>query len=187
MKLLNKLYYLVLALAVVFTLNNCSTDQISPQEEEGISITKDAVDENLRGNGNPVIHHVSVGGNDALGPGEDKSFSLVANMKADGSVSGQWVDGFGDGLGGIHVSVDCLVVDDNKAVLSGVITQVKEGTPDAYVLGERASTAVVDNGTSNNDPPDQISFSFTGEFCDFPAEAFPLSDLIRGQVKVKSK
>ncbi|MGI0015247.1 MAG: hypothetical protein ACREBU_17670, partial [Nitrososphaera sp.] len=62
---------------------------------------------------NNVVHHVSVGSPDAceafgLPPGCDANFSLVANMYADGSVSGEWQDTFaggGGGVGGIHVAV----------------------------------------------------------------------------------
>ncbi|MGD9488154.1 MAG: hypothetical protein AB7W47_09035 [Calditrichaceae bacterium] len=139
---------------------------------------------------NNVIHHVSLGGADiceALGlpTGCDANFSLVANMKADGSVSGQWQDTFAGGKEGIHVSVDCMKIVGNGAVISGIITKGISGGVD--VSGQRAVTAVVDNGTSANDPPDQLSFSF------FPApdcsnlvpSDFPLFDLTHGQVKVK--
>ncbi len=138
---------------------------------------------------NNVIHHVSVGGADvceALGlpTGCDANFSLVAKMKADGSVSGQWQDSFGDGEG-IHVAVDCMNVVGNGAVIGGVITHGTVGGVD--FSGQRAITAVVDNGTSVNDPADQISFSF------FPAADcsaltpgdFPLNNLTHGQVKVR--
>lgn len=68
-----------------------------------------------------VIQHASVGSNDlclALGlkPGCDANFSLVANKYADGTVQGQWEDEFGkdengNQLGGVHVSVNCLVAE----------------------------------------------------------------------------
>ena len=46
----------------------------------------------------------------------------------------------------------------NGAVIGGVITHGNDGISD--VSGQRAVTAVVDNGTSANDPADQLSFSF---------------------------
>jgi hypothetical protein len=193
MKLVNKMYYLVLALVVVFTLNNCSTDQIAPQEEEGISIKKDVVEQSQRNNGNGVIHHVSAGGNDAceafgLEPGCDGNFSLTVNMRADGTVTGQWQDTFAGGGFGIHATIDCMFVDGNMAIVSGYVTHGSfDGETDA--TGQYIITKVVDNGTSNNDTPDQISFSYsvTDEFsCELYANSnFALFDLTRGQVKVK--
>ncbi len=142
----------------------------------------------------PVIHHVSLGGADiceALGlpTGCDANFSLVANMKADGSVSGQWQDTFAGGGEGIHVAVDCMNVVENWAVIGGVITHGTAGGVD--VSGQYAITVVVDNGTSSNDPPDQISFSFFDPAFDcqlvqnLTIDDFLLFDLTTGQVKVR--
>jgi len=107
----------------------------------------------------PVIHRVSIGGADiceALGAptGCDANFSLVAFEYADGSVSGQWEDSFGHGNGSIHVTVTCLSVVGNQAWVSGVIKH-----PKAFA-GVPVLTRMSDNGTSANDPPDEISFSF---------------------------
>ena len=135
---------------------------------------------------NNVIHHVSMGGNDAcaafgLAPGCDANFSLVANMKADGSVSGQYQDTFNGGGAGIHVDIDCMNIDGNTAVVGGVITK---GTD---IIGLRALTALVDNGTNSHDVQDQISFSFfTVNDCGSLTVAdFPLLNLDKGQVKIK--
>ena len=118
----------------------------------------------------PVIHHVSAGGPDAceaLGfphPGCNGNFSLVANMYADGSVSGQYTDQFGHGDGGFHAEIDCLSILGNTAWVSGVI---KEGFYLPFggdLAGRPVVTRVRDNGKNrNNDPPDQISFSFIGD------------------------
>lgn len=111
----------------------------------------------------PVVHHVTAGTPDACiafgleHPGCDANFSLVANQYADGSVSGQYSDRFANG-DGFHAVVDCLVVIGNDAWISGVITQ---GRFDGFDLaGLEVVTRVRDNGTSQNDPADQISFSF---------------------------
>jgi len=144
----------------------------------------------------PVIHHVSLGGADAceafgLPPGCDGNFSLVANMKADGSVTGQWQDTFAGGGEGIHVAIDCMNinVDENWAIVGGIITHGTSGGED--VSGWYAITAVKDNGTSSNDTPDQISFSFfdPGFDCqlvqDLTIDDIALNNLTTGQVKVR--
>jgi hypothetical protein len=110
-----------------------------------------------------VIHHVSLGGVDVceafgLPPGCDANFSLVANEKADGSISGQWQDTFAGGGEGIHVAIDCIKIIGNGAIVGGVITHGTSGGVD--VSGQYAITAVVDNGTSANDTRDQMSFSY---------------------------
>jgi hypothetical protein len=132
---------------------------------------------------NNVIHHVSVGGSDicvafGLKSGCDGNFSLVANMKADGSVKGQYTDQFGHGNGGFHATVTCLSVNGNEAWVSGVITS---GNFQGFDLtGLPVITKVMDNGTSG----DQISFSFIGDptSCSDQPD-FPLLDMT-GQVTV---
>jgi hypothetical protein len=138
----------------------------------------------------PVEHHVSAGGPDACiafgfeHPGCDANFSLVANQYADGSVSGQYTDRFANG-NGFHAVVDCLVVSGDDAWISGVITQ---GRIDGIDLaGLEVLTRVRDNGTSANDPPDQISFSFIDfELPDCTEQPdLPLFDTPQGQVNVQ--
>lgn len=141
--------------------------------------------------GNGGGHKVSVGGADMVpagGPGYDGNFSLVAIQDKNGNVKGQWSDQFGprNGIdGGIHVAIDCLVVDGNQAWLSGFITHGNVNGVD--VSGQYALTRVQDNGTSAHDPSDQISYSYfdvTGLTCaDRPD--IPMFDTNNGQVKVK--
>jgi hypothetical protein len=138
----------------------------------------------------PIEHYVSVGSPDACiafgfeHPGCDANFSLVANQYADGSVSGEYSDRFANG-DGFHADVDCLVVSGNDAWISGVITQ---GRVDGIDLaGLEVLTRVRDNGTSANDPPDQISFSFIDvELPDCTEQPdLPLLDAPQGQVTIR--
>ena len=114
----------------------------------------------------PVVHHVNAGGPDAceaIGfdhPGCNGNFSVSARVYADGSVSGQYVDRFTRG-DGFHAEIDCVSVVGDDAWVSGVITQ---GTLNGLDLtGLPVATRVRDNGTSANDPPDQIGFSIIGD------------------------
>ena len=128
----------------------------------------------------PIVNRVSVGTPDACldlagtHPGCDGNFSLTAIKRADGSVSGQYTDRFARG-DGFHAVVDCLVVDGNQAWISGVISRGKFTDPDTGeefdLAGLNVFTRVQDNGTSANDPPDQISFSF------FDTEPIPCTEM----------
>jgi hypothetical protein len=131
-----------------------------------------------------VIHKVSVGGADQDAVDHtDANFSITAVQHADGTVTGQWSDQFGQGQGGIHAQVNCLAVEGNTAWISGIITS---GTVNGVdVTGFPVITEVQDNGKSANDPPDQISFSFVGVATPCTEEpALPLSPMTDGQVTV---
>ena len=163
-------------LLLVMSVTGCN-EEAAPTENSSIENPTGVLSKN------PVIHRVSVGGADiceALGlpTGCDANFSLVAIQKADGTVSGQWQDTFSQGNGGVHVAIDCLFVDGNEAWVSGVITNQP-------FAGTRVMARVVDNGTSANDPADQISFTTASELgCD-TAPDLGLMDLTHGQVKVR--
>jgi hypothetical protein len=131
-----------------------------------------------------VIHKVSVGGPDQDAVDHtDANFSLTAVQRADGTVTGEWSDQFGQGDGGIHAKVNCLQVEGKTAWISGIITS---GTVNGVdVTGFPVITEVVDNGKSANDPPDEISFSFVGVATPCTAEpALPLNAMTHGQVTV---
>jgi len=175
MRTFQNLLWIVLLLSI-FAFSGCNENVSDPgiDNSNQVSLSK-------------IVHHVSVGGCDAFPPGTDRSFSLVANMNDDGEVSGQYQDGFGGGAGGIHVAVDCMIlVGDNAAIISGVITHGTFNGVD--VSGQRAVTAVVDNGQGSNADPDQISYSYIGPnlTCStYAFQQFPLLDIYCGQVKVK--
>ncbi|MEJ2240421.1 MAG: hypothetical protein P8X82_19190, partial [Gemmatimonadales bacterium] len=87
-----------------------------------------------------------------------------ADAFADGSVKGQMQDAFGAQAGRYHGTPTCLEVVGNQAIVGGIVTQgsgFAGGAEGTFFL-----TSVVDHGTSANDAPDQISFSFWG----FPAD-----------------
>jgi hypothetical protein len=130
-----------------------------------------------------VTHRVTVGSADVVlfPPGTDANFSLVA-IEQNGTARGQWHDQFADGSF-VHVDVNCLEVVGNDAWLSGPI---KKTSPDlAFLVGEIAVTRVRDNGTSANDPADQVSLStaFAGDCHGKPN--LTLYDLNNGEAKVQ--
>lgn len=135
-----------------------------------------------------VIHQVHVGGPDiceAMGfkPGCHANFSLVALEFYDGRVAGAWTDR-GEAASGFHASIDCISVNGNEAWVGGVITQGR--IDEADVSGLRVITRVRDNGTSRNDPPDEISFSVFDELASCRDQPpIPLYPMPRGQVMIR--
>lgn len=132
-----------------------------------------------------VLHQVSVGGPDQDATNHtDANFSLVAVQHGNGTVTGEWTDQFGQGQGGIHVQINCLFVQGNEAWVSGIISSGTAGGVD--LSGLPVITRVQDNGTSANDPPDAISFSFIGlaAACT-TAPNLPLVPMTAGQVSVR--
>lgn len=165
----------VVCLAVT-ALGGCDSDTMNapdPLAPDGVSAHVTA---------RKVVQRVIVGSNDVcdglgLAPGCDANFSLVANKWSDGSVTGQWQDGFGkdgDGsqLGGIHVAIDCLeavpfavgIYEFKVAWVSGVVTQ---STNPNFTVGEGVITGAVDRGTSARD-----LFEDLGTFS-YPLRFFP--------------
>lgn len=137
-----------------------------------------------------IDHKVSVGSSDGTpwGPGGDANFSLVANERAaDGSVSGQWHDQFGkNGSGngeGVHVDVNCLEVSGHDAWVSGIVTHASPGF-ESWV-GKPALTRVRDNGTSQQDPEDQISYTYQSSISCHARPNLTLFDINGGQVTVR--
>ena len=136
--------------------------------------------------GNGVLNRVSVGGSDQdVTLNTDANFSLAAIRYGDGSVAGQWSDQFGQGQGGVQVDINCLVVAGNQAWIGGIIRSGSTGVGGVDLSGLAALTRVVDNGTSANDAPDAISFTFIGLAVQCTAQPnLPLFAMTGGQVTV---
>lgn len=177
---------ILMTLATV-TVFGCSENSVPPTgQSDSPTMQASAVSK--------VAHSVSAGSPDvcsAVGdkPGCDANFSLTAIQYANGSVTGQWVDRVSqvNGGGGTHVAVNCLNVIDNRAYISGVITQ---GNSDQ--IGQLALTKVVDNGRSQKDPPDEISVTINFPGLDVDCNGAPAFDGVipifaipQGQVVVR--
>lgn len=184
-------FFLTLSLLFLF---GCSTDEILQNEE--LQISDSEIEVLSKNNTKGIIHHISLGGNDiceALGdnPGCDKNYSLVANMHADGTVKGQLIDMWPDKIGGIHVDINCMFVEGNMASVSGIVKRGRQG--DFDLTGWNMIAFMIDNGTSNNETPDQVSFAFFNssfDYCDI-LEGIPFDspniiyvDILKGQVKI---
>ena len=137
-----------------------------------------------------VTRSVHVGGPDicetiGASTGCDANYSGSAVLRADGRVTGQFIDTWAGGGAGVHWTVDCLHLAGNDAWMSGVI---KRGSaPNGFDLtGFPVIVRVRDNGISANDQSDAVSYQQIGN----PAPCYmepdlQLFDYVHGQVKIK--
>lgn len=123
-------------------------------------------------------------------PGCDKNYSLTAIMMADGTVKGQFIDGYksDNPHAGVHAEITCMFVDGNMAKVGGVI---KKGFAfETDLAGMYFFAVLKDNGTSKQDAPDEISFTFLNavdlcEYVDFFPYELANMAITNGQVKIK--
>ena len=193
MKLVKKMYVLVLALAVVFTLNNCSTDEISLQDDELSKTTNDQLAKKKVSSANGQAGYVF--------PFGYQNLAFHVSMDADGNVSGSWQSNYNDTDDdaydiNTHGVIECATfVDDNRVTMSGTITHINAGSfwTDGVIIpavevGQFAAFAVIDNGEGKNADPDQFTdVIFLDELFCFDAPAFiPFIDITNGNIKVKN-
>lgn len=135
---------------------------------------------------NNVCTSVHLGGADvnwdteSAPPNNDANLSLGAIEKCNGTVRGQLQDTWA-GLGGVHGTVSCIVVDGNNAWASGIITHA----PVEGIEGLGFYIQLQDNGQNHGeDPPDMASFIYLGDPGDFeflcyemiPVDLYPLNN-----------
>jgi hypothetical protein len=141
----------------------------------------------------PPCAIVTVGGADLdYPPGEgsppnnDKNLSLIARLGCDGTVTGKLTDTWVSlNHTAVHATVDCLVIEGNDAWMSGFVTKATPTTIGDFA-GTPFSIRVRDNGTTANDPPDQVSFL---ELFDLATDCTEKPDYelwdLHGQVQVR--
>jgi hypothetical protein len=173
-----------LVFVIAFVAVSCDQQPVEPVNDQAATTQFNAV--------HGVMHRVSVGGADVRKAGGEKpadaNLSLVAIMRSDGSVKGEWQDSFGK-LWTLHMNVDCLNVVGNEAWVSGVVRRFSIAPEFA---GRAAIIRVADNGVSRNDPADQAS-KIEVEGAGEPLESYDcleapdleLLDMVNGQVTVR--
>ena len=194
MKLVNKMYYLVLALAVVFTLNNCSQEEITSQDVELNKSTNDVLAKKKVSSANGQAGYEF--------PFGFQNLAFHVSMDADGNVSGSWQSNYNDIDDdafdiNTHGVIQCATfVGDNRVTMSGTITHLKAGSywtdgvfRPAVEVGQFAAFAVIDNGEGKNAEPDQfidVIFNLDELFC-FDAPAFlQFVDITNGNIQVNN-
>jgi hypothetical protein len=87
--------------------------------------------------------------------GFNRTFSFTAREYADGTVKGQLQLNSREFDVSVHIRIDCLRIEGNRAHMSGLVTH--SSNPAEGVVGELNLLVVEDNGEGPKAPPDMIS------------------------------
>lgn len=123
-------------------------------------------------------------------PGGLRRMVIQARKEADGTVTGtltirqEW-----EGGSTLEAEVTCLTIDGNKARVGAVLTST-DGVPTPTYVALRIM--MIDNGEGQAAAPDQASQA-QGTldpaqpqiFCNNPLAAFPMLDLVRGNLQIR--
>ncbi len=133
-----------------------------------------------------VVQSATGSGHFRLNDGSLRTFTASARLHADGSVSGQSQLNNRSAGAKVHTSIDCLFIDGNLAIMSGVVTS--SNFPNRPV-GSGIIWAVEDNGEGTNAPADRISFTFnfpTGpDVCKNPPIESLFIPIEKGNIQVR--
>ena len=186
MKSLKKMYYLVLA--IVFVMYNCSTDEITTQVEENDNLSFKKMAQSASGQAGLIFNY----GEGSLNGYQ--SFSFQVTMDVYGNVSGSWQSNYNDSMDdtkdiNTHGTIDCVIFDDNRAIMAGTLTVVNEGGYwEPVQVGTYAYFEVVDNGEGENSLPDEFSDIYFGLGTLYCGADFgvPLSYINNGNIQVNN-
>lgn len=149
---------LALASGFFIMVSSCTADQIEVQDETQNKTV--VTDIEARPSGPSVNGQGTVSLENTPLAGEGfRHFSFHANTKKDGSVKGSGVLTYTGGAQKIKFSINCLSVDGNHAILSGVTTSNTQTPANEGLL---FWFEVFDNGEGNNAAPDQLSLYYQG-------------------------
>lgn len=167
-------------ISLLVFMSSCSDDSLITKNESGIqSVTTLEKGSGPSANGQGTL----------LLNGNRQTFAFHAREK-NGIVSGniQVVD---RNWGIVyHGEINCMVIDENVATLSGEITRDSEGIIENYPDWKYFWFRVIDNGEGNNAVPDEFSdiYCFIEFFpCDIevPLDAIPMFEILNGNFQVK--
>jgi hypothetical protein len=129
----------------------------------------------------------STGNGQLTAGGELRTFAYTAITGPDGNVKGQ-AQLYNRAQGNkTHISINCLNVVGNTAVVGGIVVKSTGGAFDNWT----GVFAVQDNGEGNSDPADRLSLTFvyppgSGVTCfTFPFASFPTMPIEGGNLQVR--
>lgn len=180
-----RLPLLAISAFLMILVSACQKEEVLPSEETNLTITSD---ENQFGAAGPSANgHGTLSFDGIPIDGEGfRQFTFHARVKNNGSVQGSGVLTYTGGVRNLGFDINCLSVDGNHAIMSGVTTRDNQFPENVGLL---FWFEVFDNGEGNNADPDQMSLYFQGSDpltydCanDFEVEIY---DVEGGNVQVK--
>lgn len=147
---------LVVASGAMILLSGCQQEEPLESENQNLTITETqtrASGPSANGHGTLSFEGIPIEGEGF------RQFSFHAREKNNGSVQGNGVLTYIGGVRNLSFDIDCLAVDGNLAIMSGVITRDNQFPENVGLL---CWFKVYDNGEGNNADPDQMSLFFSG-------------------------
>ena len=146
---------LVVASGAMILLSGCQQEEPLESENQNLTTTTQtrASGPSANGHGTLTFEGIPIEGEGF------RQFTFHAREKNNGSIQGNGVLTYIGGVRNLKFDIDCLAVDGNLAVMSGVITRDNQFPENEGLL---CWFKVIDNGEGNNADPDQISLFFSG-------------------------
>ena len=145
---------LALATGLFLLMSSCTNDDSIPID--GSFKTKASANANgpsVNGQGTLSFDEIPIDGE------KFRHFTFHARILKDGSVQGNGVLTYAGGVRNLSFDIDCLNVDGNHAIMSGVTTRDNQFPENEGLL---FWFEVFDNGEGKNADPDQMSLYFQG-------------------------
>jgi hypothetical protein len=148
----------VMAASVMLLLSGCSQEEVQYPDNENQNLTQEnnqsrASGPSASGQGTLSLEVIPPAGEGF------RHFSFHARVKNNGSVQGNGVLTYVGGQRNIKFDIDCLEVNGNLAIMSGVVTRDNQFPQNVGLL---CWFKVIDNGEGANAAPDQMSLYFQG-------------------------
>ena len=145
-----QLYLTMIACGLFLTLNSCDSEElsISPDQMNGLQMEKFEI--SAKGNKPSANGQGTI----TLADETSRHFSFHANTNKDGSVSGNGVLTYTEGLRKIMFDINCMSINEGTATISGTITKDKQNEDG---IGNTVWFQVIDNGEGKKASPDQMT------------------------------
>ncbi len=143
--------------SILLVFVGCTTDEITTEDSNQNLVVEQSQE---RGSGPSASGHGTLSLEDIPPSGEGfRHFTFHAREKNNGSIHGSGVLTYVGGQLNLKFDIDCLSIDGNTAIMSGVVTQNQQNPAQ---VGSLCWFAVTDNGEGNNADPDEIALFYTG-------------------------
>ena len=152
-----RLTFLAIAGGFMILFTGCSQEDLQVADTENLIVSNET---QTRASGPSASGHGTLSFEGIPIEGEGfRHFTFHAREKNNGSVQGNGVLTYIGGVRNLSFDIDCLNIDGNHAIMSGVITRDNQFPENEGLL---CWFEVFDNGEGNNADPDQMSLYYSG-------------------------